>query len=179
MVSDIIPRLKSVIGLAEATALSSQYNNHSLLYEGTVTSEPEVQIKIYQIKFYQNLCIIRREFVLSVVDGSADVIINGLLEEPALAFDPQITVELQGRLFRGQELPVGLDLLAISVQRGRDHGTVCRVEDEQSHIRLCVILTLCFQASERTTMYERLAATVEQGPLKALETSFQRSISSF
>ncbi|GAU98547.1 hypothetical protein RvY_09677-2 [Ramazzottius varieornatus] len=88
LVSDIIPRLKSVIGLAEATALSSQYNNHSLLYE----------------------------------DGSADVIINGLLEEPALAFDPQISVELQGRLFRGQELPVGLDLLAISVQRGRDHG---------------------------------------------------------
>ena len=55
-------------------------------------------------------------------EGNADAIINGMLEELALAFDSQTTLELQGRLFRGR-LPFGLDLLAIDFQRGRDHGT--------------------------------------------------------
>ena len=39
----------------------------------------------------------------------------------ALAFDSQMAGELQGRLFRGGR-PFGLDLMAIDIQRGRDHG---------------------------------------------------------
>jgi peroxidase len=54
-------------------------------------------------------------------DGNADAIINGMLEEMALGSDRQVTLELQGRLFRGR-LPFGLDLMAIDIQRGRDHG---------------------------------------------------------
>lgn len=50
-----------------------------------------------------------------------DSIVSGMLEEGALAFDGQHTREVQGRLFRGK-LPFGLDLLAIDIQRGRDHG---------------------------------------------------------
>ncbi|OQV20448.1 Peroxidase [Hypsibius exemplaris] len=54
-------------------------------------------------------------------EGNADALISGMLEEMALAFDPQISEELQGRLFRGQD-PIGLDLMAVTIQRGRDHG---------------------------------------------------------
>ncbi|OQV25948.1 Peroxidase [Hypsibius exemplaris] len=54
-------------------------------------------------------------------DGNTDAIVNGMLEEMALGFDRQVSLELQGRLFRGR-LPFGLDLVSIDIQRGRDHG---------------------------------------------------------
>ncbi|GAU92093.1 hypothetical protein RvY_04222 [Ramazzottius varieornatus] len=54
-------------------------------------------------------------------EGSVDAITAGLLEEATLAFDRHSTIEIQGRLFRGAS-PFGLDLIAIDIQRGRDHG---------------------------------------------------------
>lgn len=60
-------------------------------------------------------------FLLLSTEGNADAIINGMLEEMALAFDSQMAPELQGHLFAG-ERPFGLDLLAVDIQRGRDHG---------------------------------------------------------
>ncbi|XP_055345760.1 peroxidase-like [Paramacrobiotus metropolitanus] len=54
-------------------------------------------------------------------DGSADSILSGMLEESSMVFDGHHSEEIRGRLFRG-DLPFGLDLFAIDIQRGRDHG---------------------------------------------------------
>lgn len=55
--------------------------------------------------------------------GAVDRLLLGLANEPAMAVDPHITLQLSGRLFqRPNGIPVGTDLFAINIQRGRDHG---------------------------------------------------------
>ncbi|KAJ8915140.1 hypothetical protein NQ315_000392 [Exocentrus adspersus] len=54
--------------------------------------------------------------------GSVDRLLLGFANQPAQARDEFICDELSNHLFQSSGAPFGLDLAAINVQRGRDHG---------------------------------------------------------
>ncbi|XP_077526337.1 salivary peroxidase/catechol oxidase-like isoform X2 [Haemaphysalis longicornis] len=54
--------------------------------------------------------------------GAVDRLVLGLVNQPAAGMDEQLSPELTNRLFQPQGQDFGLDLMALNVQRGRDHG---------------------------------------------------------
>ena len=78
-------------------------------------------ITIFPLFFLQHVITLKLYYCIDIADGSVDAVLAGLVGESALAFDRHATLEVQGRLFRGAS-PFGLDLIAIDIQRGRDHG---------------------------------------------------------
>ncbi|XP_042856580.1 uncharacterized protein LOC122243155 [Penaeus japonicus] len=53
--------------------------------------------------------------------GAVTQLMRGEVAQNAAKVDPFFTPQVTGKLFRG-EMPFGLDLAAINMQRGRDHG---------------------------------------------------------
>jgi hypothetical protein len=58
-----------------------------------------------------------------VLTSSDDVgaILKASCQHSALEMDQQVTAEVQNKLFKNSK-PFGGDLLAINIERGRDHG---------------------------------------------------------
>lgn len=54
--------------------------------------------------------------------GAVDRLVLGLVNQPASGMDEQLSPEVTNRLFQPQGQDFGLDLMALNVQRGRDHG---------------------------------------------------------
>ncbi|XP_051163553.1 uncharacterized protein LOC127282981 isoform X2 [Leptopilina boulardi] len=54
--------------------------------------------------------------------GSLEKIILGLVNQPSQKRDEYISEELTNHLFQRELFPFGMDLAAINIQRGRDHG---------------------------------------------------------
>ncbi|XP_064106255.1 LOW QUALITY PROTEIN: chorion peroxidase-like [Macrobrachium nipponense] len=82
----------------------------NLLYvtrHGRTSPKPLSTLYFNPFEFYQR-------------DAMCDVARGGL-NLPEDKMDPYFTLEVAGKLFRGPH-PFGLDLLALNIQRGRDHG---------------------------------------------------------
>ncbi|KAH6942514.1 hypothetical protein HPB50_006939 [Hyalomma asiaticum] len=54
--------------------------------------------------------------------GAVDRLVLGLVNQAASGMDEQLSPEVTNRLFQPQGQDFGLDLMALNVQRGRDHG---------------------------------------------------------
>lgn len=65
--------------------------------------------------------LLRQPFIV-YEPGKLDELVGGLINTPAQTFDPFITQEISGRLFQPPHKPFGLDLPAINLERGREHG---------------------------------------------------------
>lgn len=59
--------------------------------------------------------------LLETYPDSFDDIVRGILAQPAAEPDPYITGQVTNLLFKSCN-PWGLDLIAMDIQRGRDHG---------------------------------------------------------
>lgn len=64
---------------------------------------------------------LRQPFVL-YEPGKFDEFIGGLINTAAQSYDPFITSEVSGRLFQKPDKQFGLDLPALNLERGREHG---------------------------------------------------------
>ncbi|XP_066972309.1 peroxidase-like [Macrobrachium rosenbergii] len=63
-----------------------------------------------------------RPYILHQKRTRPSALLEGLANEPSQAADTYLVHTLTDKLFAGLEEPVGLDLMALNIQRGRDHG---------------------------------------------------------
>lgn len=54
--------------------------------------------------------------------GMLDALLNGLTTQAQQRMDALFSEQIQNHLFRPYNASYGLDLIAINIQRGRDHG---------------------------------------------------------
>ena len=55
-------------------------------------------------------------------NSTVEAYVRGLTTQPAQAFDTAFAPELTGHLFQEEGESFGMDLVALNIQRGRDHG---------------------------------------------------------
>ncbi|KAL1448492.1 hypothetical protein MTO96_044049, partial [Rhipicephalus appendiculatus] len=65
--------------------------------------------------------LLRQPFIV-YQPGKLDELAGGLINTPAQTYDPFVTQEVTNHLFQNPEEPFGKDLIAINLQRAREHG---------------------------------------------------------
>ncbi|WKX96764.1 hypothetical protein Q1695_012872 [Nippostrongylus brasiliensis] len=94
--------------------------------------------------------------------GGIESILLGLVAVPSMAYDRHVTTALRNYLFSKREEPEsGLDLIAINIMRGRDHGLPSYVD----HREYC--------GFERPMSFESLSSIMDGGSVDALRRAYE------
>lgn len=67
------------------------------------------------------------------VRGQLDPVLRGLFRQPGQQFDRFVTDDVTNHLYRLRNDSYGLDLIAMNIQRGRDHG----IRPYVDYVRYC------------------------------------------
>ena len=76
--------------------------------------------------------------------GGMDAVVRGLVEQPCQTYDQFFTKQISKSLFTEKPpFGVGMDLISLNIQRGRDHGlpgtdTDTVIGDTDSHVCTCI-----------------------------------------
>ncbi|VDL70130.1 unnamed protein product [Nippostrongylus brasiliensis] len=94
--------------------------------------------------------------------GGIESILLGLVAVPSMAYDRHVTTALRNYLFSKREEPEsGLDLIAINIMRGRDHGLPSYVD----HREYC--------GFERPMSFESLSSIMDGASVDALRSAYE------
>ncbi|XP_075150515.1 uncharacterized protein LOC142224610 isoform X2 [Haematobia irritans] len=104
-------------GVANAFAAAAFRFGHSLVQNSYIRCDRFHNVLSNNVSLHEEF---QRGDIGSV--GSLHRLIRGMANQRALQRDEFITPELTNHLFQTPGFPFGLDLAAINIQRGRDHG---------------------------------------------------------
>ncbi|KAG1696951.1 Peroxidase [Nymphon striatum] len=104
-------------GIRNAFQAAAFRFGHSLLTD-TQDRYNKFHQKLGEIKLSEHL---ERPFDL-YRPGAIDTLMMGMVNQEANAVDDAISTEVTNHLFEKENEPFGMDLVAINMQRGRDHG---------------------------------------------------------
>ena len=86
--------------------------------------------------------------------GGMDAVVRGLVEQPCQTYDQFFTKQISKSLFTEKPpFGVGMDLISLNIQRGRDHGlpgtdAVAADTDKRLHTCTCISQGLPFQVTD-------------------------------
>ncbi|XP_047486110.1 peroxidase-like isoform X2 [Penaeus chinensis] len=92
--------------------------------------------------------------------GAVTELIRGEVAQNAAEVDPFFTPQVTGKLFRG-DMPFGMDLAAINIQRGRDHGLA-----PYNRVRMACGFPLI-------TKFKQLIRVMDKGAVKSLKKVYK------
>ncbi|XP_059475444.1 peroxidase-like isoform X2 [Neocloeon triangulifer] len=141
-------------GITNVFATAAFRFGHSLIRDSIQTFSQFGTIK-------EDLPLHRNQFSPFVLykEGAFDDLLRGLLTQTCQRFDRFFSREVTDKLFQGS-LPFGLDLVALNIQRGRDHGLPPYNEWR----------SVC--GSKSATSWRDLAVEMEPSAVSALQAAY-------
>ncbi|XP_037793052.1 chorion peroxidase-like [Penaeus monodon] len=143
-----------------SAAVSSDFATAVLRFGHTLISgNVERMDKAGDVACTEMSSVLMNPFVI-YTKGAVTELIRGEVAQNAAKVDPFFTPQVTGKLFRG-DMPFGMDLVALNMQRGRDHGLA-----PYSRVRMACGLPLI-------TKFKQLRRVMDNGVVQSLKRVYK------